>query len=370
MTRTAPIPSRRIVLGSVAGLCALAAGPACAGPRGDFEALLDLALSQSSTGVLVSVDGRAAAERYAPGWGPGRPREVASVAKSMVAVLIAMAVQDGRIDSLDQAAADFIPAWRADGRAAVTLRHLMSMTSGLDDAGLALRGITGDQFALNAAAPLRHPPGTRWAYNTAAYHLLFHILVRATGQPLDAYSRRRLFDPLGMADTRWITSGGSGEAGPVINYYSAASTARDLARFGDFVIAQGRGLIEPERLQALLEPSQTLNPSYGLLWWSNARPGADAFGRGPGLRFPSAPRDTVAALGAGGQMVLIAPSRRLVIVRQGDPPPSPTLGDDLLALALQASSPGGAGPHSMEIARPRQDAQVAGVLGMHEHVRS
>lgn len=333
--------SRRALVGggiAVAGC----ASPALAWARPDFAPVLDLAMTEKSTGVLVSRAGAVVAERYAPGWGPDRPREVASVAKSIVAVLIAMAVEDGAFTGLDQPAADFIPEWRADGRAAITLRHLMSMTSGLDDTGLALRGIAGDQFAINAAAPLRHPPGARWAYNTAAYHLLFHLLARAVGRDVEAYAAARLFGPLAMADTRWIVSAGSGERGPVTNYYSALSTARDLMRFGDLVLGDGswngRRLIGAEALMSLLSPSQALNPSYGLLWWLNARPGPDAFGRGESLRFPSAPRDTVAALGAGGQMVLIVPSRRLIVIRQGETPASATFADDLLASAL--SGPG------------------------------
>lgn len=337
----APALSRRAVLcgtAAVAGGCASGPGPASSPDA--FEAVLDLAMAEASTSVLVRRKGVVLAERYAPGWAPDRPREVASVAKSMVAVLIAMAIEAGAITGLDQPAADFIPMWRDDARAAISLRHLMSMTSGLDDTGLALRGITGDQFAINAAAPLRHAPGTRWAYNTAAYHLLFHVLERATGQSVEAFAGPRLFGPLGMDDTRWITATGAGERGPVTNWYSAASTARDLGRFGALILGDGawngRRLIGAESLRTLLAPSQALNPSYGLLWWSNARPGADAFGRGESLRFPSAPLDSVAALGAGGQMVLAVPSRDLIVVRQGEAPGSAMFADDLLAGALRA----------------------------------
>lgn len=334
-------PSRRALLGGMATLFGgCATNPVLMQRRRDLDAVLDLAMAQASTGVLVTRHGAVEAERYASGWGPDRPREVASVAKSLVAVLIAMAIEDGAITSLDQAAAEFIPLWRDGPRTAITLRHLMSMTSGLDDTGLALRGVTGDQFAINAAAPLRDAPGARWAYNTAAYHLLFHLLERATGQSVEAFARVRLFGPLGMNDTRWITSEGVGEQGPVTNYYSASSTARDLARFGELIlgggISNGRRIVGDDILKALLVPSQSLNPSYGLLWWSNALPGADAFGRGESLRFPSAPPDTVAALGAGGQLLLIVPSRALIVVRQGDPPGSATLADDLLAGSLRA----------------------------------
>lgn len=335
-SRAAADPSRRAVLGATAALAAgCASSVSVAGPGPDLTSVLDFAMADRSTAVLVRRNGDILAERYAPGWAPDRPREVASVAKSILALLIAMAVEEGAFTEFAQPAADFIPAWRNDARSGVTLRHLMSMTSGLDDTGLALRGITGDQFAINAAAPLRHPPGERWAYNTAAYHLLFHILERATGETVEAWSRARLFDPLGMSDTRWTASEGAGANGPVTNYYSALSTARDLARLGELVLGDGawhgRRLLGAETLGAVLSPSQALNPSYALLWWSNARPGSDAFGQGDSRRFPSAPADTVAALGAGGQFLLIVPSRRLIVVRQGDVPGSATLADDLLA---------------------------------------
>lgn len=333
--------TRRAALGAATLLLAgPASGSALARSRTDFEATLDLALAHASTGALVSVRGQVAAERYAAGWDAERPREIFSAGKSLLAILIAMAVEQGAITSLDQSAADFVPQWRGGDHAGITLRHLMSMTSGLDDRGLVLRGIAGDQFALNAAAPLRDAPGTRWTYNTAGYHLLFHILERATGEAVAPYAQSRLIGPLGMDRTSWITSQGRGDQGPVTNYYSAASMARDLARLGELVLGggawNGRRLIGEESLQALLRPSQALNPSYGLLWWLNARPGLDAYGRGPSLRFPSAPLDTVAALGSGGQMVMIVPSRDLIVVRQGDAPGSATLGDDMLALALQA----------------------------------
>lgn len=334
--------SRRTLLFTTGGL-ALTPGAAVAldPPEPDaLQPLLDQALQDGATSLLVMRGDEVLAERYAPGWDPGRPREVASVAKSLVAVLIGMAIDDGFIRNLDQPAADFIPQWAGDDRRGITLRHLMSMTSGLDDAGLAVRRVRGDQFALNAAAPLRVPPGTRWAYNTAACHLLFHILVRAAGETVEAYAERRLLGPLGMGHTRWITGMGQGATGPVANYYSAASTARDLARFGALVmgggLSNGRTLVKAGFIREMTAPSQPLNPSYGLLWWTNAEPGLDATGLVRGHRFPRSPRETVAALGAGGQALMLVPSQDLAVVRQGDPPRRPALLDELLAAAARA----------------------------------
>ena len=331
-----PLSRRTALIG--AGALTAACAERSMASAGDLEAVVDRAMADRATSLLIARGDAVLAERYAPGWSADRSREVASVAKSMMAVLFGMALDDGAITSLDQPAADFIPAWRGDGRAGITLHHLLSMTSGLDDRGLALRGVTGDQFAINAAAPLAHPPGTRWAYNTAAYHLLFHILMRVTGETIEAYADRKLFGPLGMADTVWVTSPGRGEDGPVTNYYSAASTARDLWAFGRMVMQggqwQGRQLISADHVTRMVTASQPINRSYGLLWWVNAEEGLDVLARPAGRRFPSAPRDTFAALGAGGQVILIVPSRQLILVRQGEPPGALDFADHMLADTL------------------------------------
>lgn len=323
--------------GSLMAACATR-GMAMASP--DLTAIVDRAMAARASSVLIARGDAVLAERYAADWPADRPREVASVGKSMIAVLFGMALDDGFIDGLDQSAADFVPAWRDDARAGITLHHLLSMTSGLDDTGLALRGVTGDQFAINGAAPLAHPPGTRWAYNTAAYHLLFHILMRATGETVESYAGRRLLGPLGMTDTVWITSEGQGESGPVTNYYSAASTARDLWTFGRMVMQggewQGLRLVSADYVARMVSASQPINRSYGLLWWVNAEEGLDVFGRPGGRRFPASPHDTYAALGAGGQVILIVPSRDLIIVRQGDPPASADFADRLIADTVAA----------------------------------
>ncbi|MBL8556508.1 MAG: serine hydrolase [Phenylobacterium sp.] len=319
-----------------AGAAWEAADPAAAGlDAAKLNAAVDAAMAARSRGVLVLRGGRIVLERYAAGWGEDRSLEVASVGKSLVAVLIAMAIDDGRIRSLDQPAADFIPSWRGGPKANITLRHLMSMTSGLDDTGLALRNVAGDQYALNAAAPEKDLPGTTWRYNTAVYHLCFHVLASAVGEPFEAYAQKKLLGPLGMTRTTWLTNQGQGTNGPVTNYYTAVCSARDLGRFGLFAQRHGqwagRQLVSRQAFDTLIAPSQALNPAYGLLWWENAKPGVDAAGRGAGLRFPGSPSDTFAALGAGGQAVMVVPSRDLVIIRQGDPPGAEAMLPNLLA---------------------------------------
>ena len=216
------------------------------------------------------------------------------------------------------------------------------MTSGLDDRGLALRDIAGDQFAINAAAPQMAAPGTRWAYQTAMFHLLYHLVAHAAGEPFEAFAARNLTGPLGMQHTDWVTSVGKGANGPVTNYYTAACSGRDLARFGLFALRGGRWagkqVVSASYLKQATAPSQDLNPAYGLLWWENARPGygaGEAVRGTADLRFDGSPRDTFAALGAGVQAVLVVPSLDLVVVRQGQPP-SPGMLPALLASTCAA----------------------------------
>jgi CubicO group peptidase (beta-lactamase class C family) len=214
------------------------------------------------------------------------------------------------------------------------------MTSGLGFEGLKVRDIAGDQFAINAAAPLEHPPGTHWAYNTPAFHLLYHLVARAAGQPFEAYAQKMLTGPLGMQHWSWLTNVGQGANSPATNYYTAVCSTRDLARFGLFALRggrwNGRQLVSEAYMQAATSPSQDLNPAYGYLWWENARPGPNASGAEAGFRFEGAPRDTFGALGFGGQVAIATPSLDLVVVRQGEPPADPKTITDLVASTVAA----------------------------------
>lgn len=292
-----------------------------------LNAALDAAMADRSSDVLVLRGGKIVAERYAADGNVDRKQQIASAAKSMISVLVGVCIDQGKIKSVDQSAADFIAPWRGTPKAAITIRHLLTMTSGLDDRGLALRGIAGDQFAINAAAPQMAPPGTRWAYQTAMFHLLYHVVAHAAGEPFETFATRSLTGPLGMQHSDWVTSVGQGANGPVTNYYTAACSGRDLARFGLFALRggrwAGRQVVSAGYLKQATAPSQDLNPSYGFLWWENAKPGygAEEAVRGTAeLRFDGSPRDTFAALGAGVQAVLVVPSLDLVVVRQGQPP--------------------------------------------------
>ena len=314
-------------------------------PDPALQAAADYALAHKSVSLLVLKGGKIAIESYAPGWDAAKERSLASATKSITTVLLGMALEDGKLKSFDQPVADFAPFLKGTDRAGITVRHLMSMTSGLDHRGVEIDTTTGDQFVINLNMKLRAQPGELWDYNTPAYHTTFRLLEKATGEPFDAYAKRKLFDPLGMQHYSWL----SRKVGDVTNYYRLRASARDMARFGLFALRgaqwDAKRLLKKSTFEELIRPSQKLNPAYGLLWWLNAQPGFGASEDGRVTnqdaprtqRFPGAPADLFAALGAQGQLIIVVPSRDLVIVRQGDAPGARDFPAELTRLSLTPS---------------------------------
>jgi CubicO group peptidase (beta-lactamase class C family) len=134
------------------------------------------------------------------------------------------------------------------------------------------------------------------------------------------------------------------QVGDVTNYYRLQCSPRDLARFGLFALRggewEGSQLVSRPFFKQATSPSQTLNPAYGFLWWLNsmesATPTAGPKAAVARLKFPGAPRDTFAAMGAEGQYVLIVPSLDLVVVRQGENPKDRELPARLLQQVILA----------------------------------
>ena len=241
--------------------------------------------------------------------------DVASAQKSVSAILCGMAQAKGLLD-IDDAADKYLGAgWTKATReqeAAITVRHLLTMTSGLDD-GLAYEA----------------PPGTRWYYNSTAYSRVLECAAAAAKLDRNEMTSEWLTGPIGMLDSRWeerkIPEGFVLPAGfEPKNMVGFATTARDLARFGLLIAAggdwEGRPIITDKKyLFDATHPSQDLNPSYGYLWWLNGQPKVMR-GRqlidGPLIR--TAPADLIAALGGFQRKLYVVPSRELVVTRLGD----------------------------------------------------
>ena len=305
--------------------------------------------------VLVQVNGKTVLERYA-GTTAAQSRSVASVTKSVVSTLVGIALAEHRIRGLDERLDQLLPKFADLMRpevAAITLRQLLTMTAGLPD--------TWDADPAFLAAPdwireiLRQgndqQPGRSFAYADAGPHLLSAVLVQATGQPVLAYARDKLFDPLGIDTT--------GAAQPVaspanIAVYNKASTAwpvdpqgfqtgfnllkltpGELLKLGQLFLDhgrwRGRQVVPASWVRDATTgqvPTDVLTPGarYGYLWWVLTVDGDPAY----------------AAVGYGGQLIEVVPRRGLVVVVSSDYALLPNTGspitvDDLALLEMVAT---------------------------------
>ena len=287
--------------------------PAAAGwDTASLRSALDWAGTQQTNAVVMLWKGRIVAERYWNGWTPSRDSIIASAGKSITSVMIGISQEQGRL-RIDATAGSVLGAGWSRSPASeqrITIRHLLSMTSGLDDS---LRFVV--------------EPGSRFYYNNPAYYKTFEILTRSAGlsftpAALNSLSKSLLFDRIGMRSANWRLNFDTGEPGFVLS-----CTPRDMARFGLLTLAGGTWdgtpvLGDTSFLAAMLRSSSTSNPGYGLLWWLNGQsqyrtPGPYLLPTTPGALIPNAPGDLVAALGKGDKKIYVVPSLDLVVVRQG-----------------------------------------------------
>lgn len=286
------------------------------------EALLDYLRSRNTTGFLAIQHGVVLAEHNFPApdadpvFAPfayertadgALLEDIASLQKSVVAVLVAIAADKGLIDTGAPVSAYLGSGWSAaapEQEAAIRVDHVLTMTSGLDEG-----------FRYQA------PPGTRFFYNTPVYAITKSILAAASGRSIEDLTRDWLTAPLDMRDTAWRPRPAA--LGNVGNASGLVTSPRDLARLGAMILAEGRAsdgtqVVSSTALNSLFAASAA-NPSYGRLWWLNRGPYAiGAAGvRRPGALIPNAPADLVAALGYLDRRLYVAPSLGLVVVRTG-----------------------------------------------------
>jgi CubicO group peptidase (beta-lactamase class C family) len=261
------------------------------------------------------------------------PREVFSITKSVTSTLVGIAVRDGDL-RLDDPVSTYVPQWRGTASESVTVRNLLSNDSGRfwslqSDYADLLAARSRTRYAVSL--PQQYAPGSAWAYNNAAIQVLEPVLEKATGMPVARFARERLFEPLGMTRSSFVTD----RAGDAAVFYGLRTTCLDIARLGRLYLDRGKvggtRILGAAYVRHAVGRSSTVhNAAYGYLWWLN-RPGAlrgatdpvDAQGQPlhpvTGQLAPSAPVDVFAALGFGGQVLLVDPSTRTMVVRLGLP---------------------------------------------------
>jgi CubicO group peptidase (beta-lactamase class C family) len=235
-----------------------------------IEAHRDLCERSGADACLVVYKGKIVSEWYGPKY--KLPMYTMSSMKSWTGLLTGMLIADGKIKDVDQPVSSFLPQWGGGDKAKVTLRHLLTMTSGLHrrsgrepgpDQSI---GSVSDKNAFVVGLPLSAPPGKTWSYSNEGAQLLSPILEKAAGVPLQDYARTRLFEPLRMTDTRLHLD----EKGHAWTYADAETSLRDFAKIGQLMLQNGKWG-DRQIVPAAWVHDSTLacpnNPGYGYLWW-------------------------------------------------------------------------------------------------------
>ncbi len=254
--------------------------------------------------------------RYETYWGIGSRTSRTnsfSMAKSVVGMLIGVAIQEGYIESIDQKIIDFIPEYDRPGshfNTQVTIKHLITMSSGMDwhEDYYNPFGVTAEAYFtknlndLMLSIDFTEKPGENWHYQSGSTQLMGLIIERATGQSLSEYLSLKLWQPMNATDdAEWMIDdqGGIEKA-----YCCLNSNALDFARFGQLYMDKGnwngKQLIDSAFVNASLMGD--LEAHYGYSWWLYEND----------YKYP-----TYTMRGVNGQYVIVIPALDLVAVRLG-----------------------------------------------------
>lgn len=274
------------------------------------DSLTDFLRRNNTKGCMILKDGKIAYERYFGTFTVDSAWYWASAGKTLTSVLVGIAQQEGRLSINDTTSKYLGVGWTSLPRAKedlITVRHQLTMTSGLDDRVADLNCTYDTCLRYLADA------GTRWSYHNAPYLLLHDVLEQATGLPINTYTFQKIMQPTGLRGL-WSSDG---------VFYS---TTRSFARFGLMMLNKGKWnntaiLSDTNYFREMTTPSQLLNKSYGYLWWLNGQPSYQ-LPQVPmiiqGNLIPAAPNDVICGLGKNDQKLYIWPQQNLVVVRMGE----------------------------------------------------
>ncbi|WP_165795286.1 serine hydrolase domain-containing protein [Deinococcus koreensis] len=278
--------------------------------------------------VMIWRDGQLLFTQAQNGFDLQTPHLLASGSKSFSCALAVTLMDQGRLD-LDEPVSQTLTEWRSDpAKAAVTVRQLLSFTSGLPgDVGSKRTGTNVNLYVQALATGLVATPGERFSYGNAHLAAFGALVQRKTGQDPAALLQRQVLDRIG-ARVWW----GRDQAGQPDLAASARMTAQDWGSYGQLILQDGRWkgqtVLSAAGLRECLRGSATLN-IYGLTFWLN-RPLAGPLPATDDLPLqalggltanqiaPSAPGDLVMAAGALNQRLYLLPSERIVVVRFGE----------------------------------------------------
>jgi CubicO group peptidase (beta-lactamase class C family) len=272
---------------------------------------------QQAAALVILQDGKVRYERYGLGFDAKGRWTSFSVAKSFTSTLVGAAIQDRAIASLEDKVSQYIPGLRGSAYDDVSIRQLMTMSSGVrwnedyedPQADVARFNEAEPDPGMDATVsymrklPRAHPPGAVWHYNTGETNLIGVLVSSATKKPLSAYMQEKIWQPAGMeAKATWL----KGKTGHEIAGCCIQAATRDFARFGLFVLAGGNA------------SGQQIVPADWFAQATTKQRDIGDPGKGYGFQWWTYDDGSVAAQGIFGQGIFIDPKRRLVIASNAD----------------------------------------------------
>lgn len=262
---------------------------------------------RNTKAFIILVNGKIVLEEYFNGHTAADSWEWNSAGKTLLAFTTGIAQQEGLLNIHNKVSDYLGRGWTrepASKENAITCKHLLSMTSGLNDERQLIRKMNLTYLA---------DAGARWSYHNV-FQKMFDVVAAASGQKFENFFDEKLKNKIGM-DGYW-------NKGIIFTIYH--STARSMARFGLLALNKGNWKGEQILNEAFFNESthasQSINPAYGYLTWLNGQsqymlPNSQTVYQGSLI--PNAPADMFAALGAKDQKLYIIPGRKMVIVRMG-----------------------------------------------------
>ena len=281
--------------------------------------------------ILAARRGKLIFEQYYPGsdqhwgastadvaFGPSVPHDLRSITKSVVALLLGVAIDKGWVHDIDQPVLSLLPDYadlRTPEKERITLRHLLTMSSGLawsedlpyaDPANSETRMDTStDPCRFVLEQPVSYSPGAVWTYSGGSAALIACVLRKATGKTIDDLARANLFDPLGISDVDWARYPKTGDPVPASGL---RLLPRDTLKFGQLVLDKGawRGkqIVPASWIETAVTP-QINGPGsafYGFQFWLERS------------LIAGHEVDWIGGVGYGGQRLYIVPSLDLTVL--------------------------------------------------------
>jgi CubicO group peptidase (beta-lactamase class C family) len=303
-----------------------------------LQRLIDFGAANDMDSLLVTRHGTLVVDTYYAPYRDGVKHTVNSTTKAVIGTLIGMAVQQGLLDGVNQPVLGFFPdepiANVDDRKKAMTIEHLLDMTSGIDwkeplggkdETSVQMtRSPNWQSFVLDR--PMAQAPGTGFNYNSGNFHLLSAVLSRKTGARAAVYAQQQLFAPLGITDVMWRRDA----QGVSMGGFGLYLHPRDMAKIGYLYLHggawDGKQLLPPDWTNKVFHASVDMN-----------------WGSGRGFRYANGwwtipSKDAYMAVGMDRQLIVVLPKLDIVAAMTGrkNYPFGPML--DLLAASATSNA--------------------------------